>query len=166
MGGHRQLTEDHHLRTNEYIYTVLKKDLMIAEQIKEYQKRLGYVSNEQLAQIARDGRLKLPFNSSDIYKAAKINSPSIATLKGRNNRRKPNLSPVMEHNSEKVTHQTLEIDIMFIHKQAYLVTLAQPMGLLSVDHMSSSPKNTTIKRHLQPYQWFPRASIHNLRDQK
>jgi hypothetical protein len=56
----------------DFSITSTKKDEETIQQIKEFQKRLGYVSFEQLAQIIRDGTLRFPFSSSDIYRAEKL----------------------------------------------------------------------------------------------
>jgi PHP family Zn ribbon phosphoesterase len=46
--------------------TLSKKERDVADLVKEYQRRMGHISVEQLAQISRDGNLHLPFSTEDI----------------------------------------------------------------------------------------------------
>ncbi len=58
-------------------------------------------------------------------------------------------TPLVHTSDERKAQQSLETDIMFIAKQAFLVTLSHPMGLLSVDLMPTAPKSAaTLKVHL------------------
>jgi hypothetical protein len=70
---------------------------------------------------SRDGNLHLPFNTN--------RTASWVQTQRRSRER------TREHNK-------------FIAKQAFLVTLSHPMGLLSVDHMPTAPKTAaTLKIH-------------------
>jgi hypothetical protein len=54
--------------------------------VKEYQRRMGHISVEQLTQISRDWNLHLPFSTGDIYKSNHISGPDPAHIKGKNKR--------------------------------------------------------------------------------
>jgi hypothetical protein len=66
-------------------------------------------------------------------------SPVLILLIGKNKRTRRDPTPLVEAGEPKHSHQSLEVDIASIAKEAaFLFSYSPQMGLLSVDHMPTS----------------------------
>lgn len=119
------------------------------KEIRETQRKLGYISSQTLIQMIKDGNLNLPFSIKDIIMADKVIGPNIAIVKGKTRVNQPinyQQIPAEKHEEKELV---LQIDIIFIEDQPYFISLAQPLDLISVDSIESSPKTfQTARKHI------------------
>jgi hypothetical protein len=93
-------------------------------EVLEYQRRMGHISVEQLAQISRDGNFHLPFSTQ-------VQPHLRSYIKGKNSRIRQGPTALVEAGEPKHSHQSLEVVIGFIAQQAFLFSYSPQMGLLS-----------------------------------
>jgi hypothetical protein len=127
----------------ENLYTLIpkKKRVMTTQKeiekstlVKDIQKRLGYESAGGLARAVREGSISnLPITLHDIHQAEKIFGPSVAEIKGKRTQRKAPYAQESEVQKSQDKFQDLYIDIMFLQKEAYLVSVGDPIDLTMVD---------------------------------
>jgi hypothetical protein len=149
-----------------------QKEIEKATLVKDIQKRLGYESAGGLARAVREGSISnLPITLHDIHQAEKIFGPSVAEIKGKRTQRKAPYVQESEVQKSEDKFQDLHIDIMFVQKEAFLVSVGDPIDLTMVDPLkinSNQGKNAerileVIMAHVSSYwtQGFNVKTIHS-----
>lgn len=141
------------------IYTgiISTKDIKLINSINEYREKLGYCSYEKLAQMVRNGTFSFPFGTKDVYDAMRYYGKTIADIKGKSKKKTPQFHPTVELNDlNSIKTQVLEIDIIIVENQHYLVSIALPMKLMSIEYLPTSPKSssslkTAIDKHISKF---------------
>jgi hypothetical protein len=82
----------------------------------------------------------LPLDIKDIPLARKINGPDVETLKGKSRSLDPQFP--RQVNIPRVTSrdQILEMDLMYVDGDVYLVSVSIPMDLAMVNHVAKEKK--------------------------
>ena len=84
-----------------------------------------------------------------VRRATTIWGPSTAALRGRTTRQRPLPSPQAPPTYRSHIQQHMHCDIMYVNKQAYVVSITQPVGLIlvaSVDQVSAPPLRQALRR--------------------
>ena len=115
-----------------------KREVNAAEQARKLSRQLGYASDAELARVIQSGTiLNNAVTTADVTRANKIFGKDPAELKGKTTKR-----PAMQSGgTEKVEvtvreEQALYMDIMFVDGIPFLVSAAQPLGLIQVTDLS------------------------------
>jgi hypothetical protein len=110
------------------------------ELVRDIQKKLGFPSELTLAQAIRSGSISnIPVTVKDVENTLALEGRHIATLQGKaQTARSPHLSitTVPQLSNKRVT---LFVDIMFIEKEPYLLSVGEPMGVTLINLLASDP---------------------------
>jgi hypothetical protein len=147
--GHASYSFVEMVEENMAMFT--KHQIVNAELACKLQAGMAYPSIPDLKWVVQSNHIKdCPVTAQDVNVALKIWGPSVALLKGKTVRRMP---PVVVHNIVEVPKKirenhkrvTLMIDIFFINRVPYFVTLSLRICFLSVTHMTNQKIVTTFK---------------------
>jgi hypothetical protein len=122
------------VRSNEYMYT--QREVKAAKQAKEIIQRLGYPSARSAIEMINNGSLiNCPVTAQDMLRAYKIYGPDLASLRG-----KTTFTPSVPHVERQLTRviiaeQVLHTDIMFVNQHAFLVSVSEPLQMLTATHL-------------------------------
>ena len=133
---------------NIFTGIVSKRDCETFNLVNEMREKLGFCSYETLAQLIRNGTFIFPFGTEEVYKTMRNAGLSIGEIKGKT--KKVSFKYIRDisinNNNHRKQLQTLEVDIMIIEKQHFLISLSLPMNLISVEHLPHSPKSSNVLR--------------------
>jgi hypothetical protein len=128
------VTVDENLRS----YT--KREIAAAESARELQARLGYPSDKTLCEMINKGINNSPITSYDVLRASRIFGPNVASLKGKTVTKTGEPVKVEYVPPPIVKDQTLEIDVMFIDRDPYLISVSNPLNLTLCTHLENKGK--------------------------
>jgi len=105
--------------------------------------------SRQLADAAIH-HLKSPISKSDIIAADNIFGPNLGSLKGKTARTPPkhvfdNIDPVSRDILEKYRNVTLCIDIMFVNKIPFIITISRYIKFITVEVLKNRQTKTLSK---------------------
>jgi hypothetical protein len=114
---------------------VVKNDL-----VREVQRRLGFPSESTLAQAIRNGSISnLPITVKDIESAVSMEGRSAATLQGKAHTCNSPQVPLVQTKQLSEKRVTLYVDIMYVEKEPYLLSVGEPMGVTLVNVLATDP---------------------------
>ena len=114
-----------------------------AQLVRTISERLAFESDSGLAKAVREGSiLNLPINLEDISNAQRIFGKDSRTMKGKSVNQPRS---IVEHRINKCPEkiQQLVIDIMYVNRDPYLISISVPMGLTMVDSLGAYDQNTS-----------------------
>ena len=117
---------------------------------RRFQASLGFPPDEKFITALNAGTfLNCDILPSDVRRATTIWGPSIAALKGRTTRQRPLPLPQALPTHRSHVQQHMHCDVMYVNKQAYVVSITQPVGLIlvaGVDQVSAPPLRQALRR--------------------
>jgi hypothetical protein len=126
------------IRTNASSFT--KREQEKAGDVQEALRRLGHPSVATLIKQVKGAMKGIPFSPTDIYNSVKIYGPDIASLKGKTGKKKSiRFEGPDEATDEEVVpqQQDLHIDVFFVEKINFLVSVSSPMAYLTTTALPS-----------------------------
>ena len=134
--------------SNEADFT--RREVQRSTQARRFQASLGFPPDEKFITALNAGTfLNCDILPADVRRATIIWGPSIAALKGRTTRQRPLPPPQAPPTLRSFTDQHMHCDIMFVNKQAYVVSITQPIGLLlvaSVEQVAAPNLRQALRR--------------------
>ena len=113
-----------------------QKEIERATLAREISKRLGYESDGGLSlAIKQNSILNLPVTIKDISNAQKIFGPEVPAIKGKSTVSRSKIIPENYIGKYEDKYIQLFIDIMFVNKNPYLITISDPINLTMVDEL-------------------------------
>jgi hypothetical protein len=111
-----------------------KREIAAAKEARELSRRLGYPSDKDLVKLMSTGAiLNCPTKRADVVRANAVYGPDVAVLKGKTREMK-SARAVVEHVARPVAvEQKLSIDLIFIEKSIYLLSVPKPLGYTMVN---------------------------------
>jgi len=101
-----------------------------AEKAKELSKTLGYPSPRSLMDMLNNGSIiNCPITSKDIARANQIFGPDLGSVRGKTRKQKIPHSKAEYLPREMSSDLVLNIDLMFVNSNAYLISVSTPLGL-------------------------------------
>ena len=124
---------------NEIFYTNLSsKDINKAKLARDISNRLACESDSGLMKILRKGCINnMPITYRDIVNAKALYGPEISHIKGKSVNSPITLPPIENISKHQEKIQTLIIDIMYVNREAFLLTVSRPLDLITSDHLPS-----------------------------
>ena len=117
---------------------------------RRFQASLGFPPDDKFITALNAGTfLNCDILPADVRRANTIWGPSTAALKGRMTRQRPLPPPQAPLTFRSHTDQHMHCDIMFVNKQAYVVSITQPIGLIlvaSVEHVAAPNLRQALRR--------------------
>ena len=113
-----------------------------AELVKEIQRKLAYESDSGLSLAIKQSAISnLPVTSKDIKNARSLFGPDIAAIKGKSTTSRTKITQF--ETSDKLEDKSLQLymDIMYINKDPYLITISKPMNLTTAIQLREFNKN-------------------------
>lgn len=121
---------------NEGRYSL--REVKAAKQAKELIRRLCYPSLDSIQKMINNNAImNCPVTSQDIERAVDIYGTELAYLKGKTTKQR-SVQVSRESRLLISRNQALHVDIMFINKEAYLLSVSTPLGLLSANHLGAA----------------------------
>ena len=118
-----------------------KKEIKRAEGAREFARKMVNPSNAVLKSIIRDGRMTgIPFTQRDIDNAEFIWGRSLANIKGKSTSHKAIAVEVESVERPISVKQVFMVDLMFVEKIPFLISVTKPINLLQVNKL----KNRTV----------------------
>ena len=113
--------------------------------VKDVQRKLGFASNSAIGKAIMDGSIiNLPITTEDIRKVSLSNEPVIPILKGKSTLQGNVYSKPIQLPMATPINQSLHIDIMYLEKDCFFISVSDPMDLTMVDYIGDS-KITSVK---------------------
>ncbi len=128
-----------------------KRKIVNAELARKLQAGMAYPSILDLKWVVQSNQIKnCPVTAQDVNVALKIWGPSVALLKGKTVHHTPpvvvqDIVEVPKEIRENHKHVTLRIDIFFVNRGPYFVTLSLRICFLSVTNMTNQKIITIFK---------------------
>ena len=132
---------------NKAVFT--KRQIANADKAQELYASLVYPSNADYKWILKSNEIKdFPVSVKDAKVAMKIWGPNIAALKGKTTRSTPkhvmtDLVKISVEIRELHKFITISIDVFYVNKIIFFITLSQKICFTTVPHLSN-PKTETI----------------------
>lgn len=131
--GHQMIYTAHIPTTSELEARYSTREVQRSAIARRFQAALGFPPDTKLMAALRAGTfLNSDVLPEDVKRATLMWGPSIPGIKGRTTREKPAPQPPMTNTIRSYSPQHMHCDVMFINKQAYLVTITHPVGLSQV----------------------------------
>jgi hypothetical protein len=143
------------VKDNKKMYS--KRQVQQADKVKSISKNFGYPSPRNLLNMVKTLN-NCPVSPKDVARYYEINGPEIAALRGRTHKHKaivfeedklPRLAPV---------DQTLHVDIMFVNKRPFLLSVGTPLGFTIVTDLglrlgarAKAPIRVALLNHVSSY---------------
>ena len=123
-------------------YTI--REVRDASLARDYQRRLGYASAAQTIKMISQGQLtNSKVTARDVHRAIDIWGPDLGSLKGKTTSHKAKLEEKLPYTGkENEIEQIMYIDIMFVNKIPYLVSVVQPIEFLFVSKLAKRDVKT------------------------
>jgi ribosomal protein L24E len=142
---------------NEQRYN--KRQVEYAKRAREFERRMGYQPIESLSSIIGSGAIiECPVTAHDLQRAKEIYGPPIATVKGKTRTQQAQLAHVEPIPRVIYRRMSMEVDIMFVNKLPFLITVTAPIGMTMTTYLGGTGGRSTtsvykaLKNHLQTYQ--------------
>jgi hypothetical protein len=119
---------------NKAKYTV--REVEGADRAAQLKSRLGYASDKDLIWMLENGKiLNAPVEKADIVRRHLIYGPSLANQKGAATEKTPRQGQfeISTLYREVQVGQVLSVDVMFVNKVPYLISVSKPLGFTMVD---------------------------------
>ena len=117
---------------------------------RRFQAALGFPPDAKMIRALRAGTfMHSDILPEDVTRATHMWGPCIFALKGRTTREKPVPQPQGPLTSRRMEPQHMHCDLMFINKQAFLVSITQPVGVCQttcLDNTSTISLRASIRR--------------------
>jgi hypothetical protein len=117
---------------------------------RRFQASLGFPPDDKFITALNAGTfLNCDILPADVRRATTIWGPSTAAMKGRTTRQRPLPPPQAPLTFRSYTDQHMHYDIMFVNKQAYVVSITQPLGLIlvaSVEQVAAPNLRQALRR--------------------
>ena len=117
---------------------------------RRFQASLGFPPDAKLISALNAGAfLNCDILPEDIKRATTIWGPNVAALKGRTTKSKPMPAIQQSVTRRSFADQHMHCDIMFINKQAYLVSVTHPLGIVLVaciDNVTTPALRASIRK--------------------
>ncbi len=132
------------------------QELVRAKLVKEISRRLGYESSSGLVlAIKQNSILNLPITIKDVRNADAYLGPEAPIIKGKSTTSRSKIIPENRVNKFENKSVKLIIDVMFINRSPYLISISDEINLTFIDELkgynSTSPKHqkSSIKLHVK-----------------
>jgi hypothetical protein len=137
----------------ENLRSYTKREVASAEAARELQARLGYPSDRTFSEMVDKGILNSPITSYDVQRATKIFGPNVANLKGKTVSKTGEAVKVEYLPPPIEKDQLLEIDVMFMDRDPYLISVSTPLNLVLCTHIENKGKDLQLKLidHINAY---------------
>ena len=117
---------------------------------RRFQASLGFPPDDKFITALNAGTfLNCDILPADVRRATTIWGPSTAALKGRTTRQRPLPPPQAPLTLRAFDEQHMHCDLMYVNKQAFLVSITHPVGLMlvsSVDQVSAPVLRQSLRR--------------------
>ena len=133
-----------------------RREIDMAEEAKELQRRFFFVSRQALEAMLRRGKIaNTRVTVQDLARSYDIWGRTLGELKGKSTyRRTPTISPIGERlRTQQPKFQQLHVDLFYVNDIAYMVSVLEPCAYVQV----TKPKNKrewTLWRHLERHMKF------------
>ena len=137
---------------NEAKYS--KREVASAKLARDVMRKLGYPSQRDMADMLTAGSLlDCPVTIQDVKRAQDIYGDVLAALQGKTKQKK---AAAVQTSSIDVVRrdQDLHVDLMFIDREPYLVSVSSPLQLLMVNHCgdkSTDSVKAALLNHISLY---------------
>ena len=137
-----------------------KRQISGAEKARNLYASLGYPSSKDFKWILQSNQIKdCPVTTQDADVATKIWGPNIAALKGKTTRRTPTpvVTDIVRIPKEiRELHRlvTMAIDIFFVNKIPFLLTLSRNIYFTTVTHLADQKSGTIFKAFSSIYKYY------------
>jgi hypothetical protein len=132
------------VQQNESRFT--KDEVKRAKLAQEMIHRLGYISTKDLCEMIKKGMMvNLSITAQDVVRARAIYGPTLGELKGKTVTRPSRDNVRVEGEHVVKTDVLFHCDVMFIDSVIFLVTVASPIGLTIVSHLSDRTGTSIMK---------------------
>lgn len=124
-----------------------KRQVKDAEAARDLMERLGHPTADTMIRMIKTGSItNCPVTEHDVQRALDIWGPALAVVKGRTTKSKPD-TVKSEYTPEPVQdkYQTLHMDVMFVRRQPYLITVSKPLNLTMLQHLESRSSSCLLK---------------------
>jgi hypothetical protein len=116
------------VKENESMYTIGERAK--AKEVQLNRLRLGLPSTRTMSRMTREAVLRdIPFTTKDIHRSVVIHGPHIPSLKGKAKKKKSVRfeGPEIYRAPSSFETQNLHIDIMFVERIPFLISVSQPI---------------------------------------
>ena len=127
------------------------REVSDAKKAREVQVKMGLPSDQSFKQLINYGLVKnCPVTTIDVDNALKIFGPSVASLKGKTSRTRPDRirQGVVEVPIELLRDRrdvTLHVDVMQVNSIPFLVTISEDLGFTTIESLPSSTSPTVLQ---------------------
>ena len=119
-----------------------KREVESAELARAFARKMANPSNETLIRLVNEGRVSnIPFTATDIRNAEFIWGRSLANIKGKTTTHKSEVVQVNDIPRPISQRQIFMMDLMFIEKIPFLISVAKPINVVQVNKL----KDRTVK---------------------
>ena len=117
-----------------------------AEAAKELSKLLGHPNPRSLIEMINNGSIvNCPVTAKDVARAYKIFGPDLASLRGKTRKSKMPRDNVEYLPREISSDLTLNVDLMFVNTNAFLISVSTPLGLTMVNELGHTKGSRSLK---------------------
>jgi len=130
-----------------------RREVKAAEEARKLSRILGYASPGELGRMIKNGTLlNNSVTTADVSRAEKIFGKDVAALKGKTTRR-PSMQAAGSEKTEAVVRvdQNLHMDIMFVDGIPFLVSRAEPLGLIQITDLKGRRHATILMTAFQEH---------------
>ena len=128
-----------------------QEDYLRAKLARQIQVRIGRPSTKEFIRIVSENLMpNCPVTKADIVAAEHIFGPEVGSLKGKTTRRAPHQVPrdivamLPEHVHARYRHVTLCVDVMFVNRIPFLVTISRHIRFGTVEPLQSRNQSAII----------------------
>jgi hypothetical protein len=115
-----------------------KRELKQASDARELSRLLGYPSDTSLANtLSAGGLLNCPITVKDVQRAHEL-LPHIGSLRGKTTTHKSMAYKESESTLTVERELTMSVDIMFVNRRAFLISLTKPLGYTLVHDLGTN----------------------------
>ena len=134
---------------NENQYT--KAEVEKAKEAYEFMRNAGYPSEEEATHMVQDGNVTdVPLTATDIRRAFKIYGRPTEAIRGKTTKNKISRQVTEIGIKEQRTEQVLYTDVMKVRRQAFLVSLVEPLQIL-IQTMAGRETAESLGKALQSH---------------
>ena len=112
-----------------------KREVAGAEAAREMMARLGHASTQETIDMLQSGVLDCAVTKEDVRRADVIFGHSIASIKGKTNKKSSVAANVVIAPRVTQKQQVLAVDIFFVKKLPFLLGVMSPLGLSQCVHL-------------------------------
>jgi hypothetical protein len=129
---------------NERLYYT-KREVAQAKEAIRLRAQLGYPSDTDLLNMIRSGSImNCTVTAHDVLRAITIYGKDIASLKGKTNLRKGPIAKVEHVPRPLVSSLVLHIDLFFVDKEPYIMSVSEPLGMNIVTFLHGTKNAAAI----------------------